>query len=708
MKQNRQATILVVDDDKNNRKLLEVQLSAEDYAVRSAASGEEALASVAEKLPDLILLDIMMPGIDGFEVARQLKADARSRNIPIIMVTALDSRESRLKGLAAGAGEFLSKPVDRAELLVRVGNLLKVKEYQDFLARHNDILEEQVSARTAELLKGKLTLEHANRALAALSEVNRSLIRATGNNELLQDICDAIVRQCSYRLAWVGYVQHDESKSIKIMARAGHDKGYLDAMQLTWAETERGMGTSGRAIRSGATQLCQDIASDPQYLPWRDAALKRGYASDIALPLKNGDNTVFGILHVYSAEVNVFIPAEVALLEEIAGDLAFGVHAQQIRQKHDLALIKNQEQLVQLAFQNEEKEKRAAELGIANKELAFQNEEKEKRAAELGIANKELILQNEEKEKRAAELGIANKELAFQNEEKEKRAAELGIANKELIFQNEEKEKRAAELGIANKELAFQNEEKEKRAAELGIANKELAFQNEEKEKRAAELGIANKELAFQNEEKEKRAAELVIANKALQDNLEDTVRAMATIVEMRDPYTAGHQVRVAELAVAIARQMELPDEQVHAIYLAGVLHDLGKIQIPAEILSKPGKISDIEFSLIKTHPQAGYDILKDIHFPWPLAQIILQHHERLDGSGYPQRLKGEAILLEARILSVADIVEAMSSHRPYRLGLGIDAALDEITRCRGAQLDPVVVDACLRVIKENGFVFTK
>ena len=167
----------------------------------------------------------------------------------------------------------------------------------------------------------------------------------------------------------------------------------------------------------------------------------------------------------------------------------------------------------ELAFQNDEKEKRAEELGIANKELAFQNDEKGKRADELSIANKELAFQNDEKGKRADELGIANKELAFQNDEKEKRAAELGIANKELAFQNDEKEKRAAELGIANKELAFQNDEKEKRAAELGIANKELAFQNEEKEKRAAELFIANKELIFQNEEKEKRAAELVIAD---------------------------------------------------------------------------------------------------------------------------------------------------------------------------------------------------
>src|SRR5258706_507694 len=177
----------------------------------------------------------------------------------------------------------------------------------------------------------------------------------------------------------------------------------------------------------------------------------------------------------------------------------------------------------ELIFQSGEKKKRAAELIVANKELVFQNGEKEKRAEELIIANKELVFQNKEKEKRAAELGIANIELAFQNEEKEKRADELIIANKELAFQNEEKEKRASEkekraeeLIIANKELAFQNKEKEKRAAELGIANIELAFQNKEKEKRAAELGIANIELAFQNEEKEKLAAELIIANKVL------------------------------------------------------------------------------------------------------------------------------------------------------------------------------------------------
>jgi HD-GYP domain-containing protein (c-di-GMP phosphodiesterase class II) len=307
-------------------------------------------------------------------------------------------------------------------------------------------------------------------------------------------------------------------------------------MRLTWAENERGMVPSGRAIRSGSTQLCQDIAHDPAYLIWHDEALQRGYASSIALPLT--DKEVFGVLTVYAEEVNAFTPAEVDMLEEMAGDLAFGVRSLHIRHERDLALEQNRRQLLQL------------------------------------------------------------------------------------------------------------------------------------------------------------------------QSNLEGTVRAMAAILEMRDPYTAGHQARVADLAAAIARQIGLPDEQAHAIHLAGVVHDLGKIQIPAEILSKPGRLLDIEFSLIKTHPQAGYDILKDIDFPWPIAQMVLQHHERLDGSGYPQGLKGEAIMLEARILCVADVVEAISAHRPYRPGMGTEVALEEITRNSGILYDPQVVEACLALFREQDYRF--
>ena len=302
------------------------------------------------------------------------------------------------------------------------------------------------------------------------------------------------------------------------------------------------------------------------------------------------------------------------------------------------------------------------------------------------------------------QLTLANEELIFQNQEKEKRAAELAIANDELAYQNHEKEMRASELAIANKELAFQNQEKEKRAAELALANSELIFQNQEKEKRAAELVIANKELAFQNLEKEKRAAELVIVNEELHGALMNTVRVAMILSEMRDPYTAGHERRVAEIAVAISAELGFNSHQQEGIRVAGYLHDVGKIKIPAEILSKPGKLTDNEYNLIKEHAQSGYDVLNRVHFPWPIADVALQHHERLDGTGYPQKLKFEDIIQEARILAVADTVEAMSSHRPYRAGLGIEKALAEIENGRGTKFDPAVVNVCLKLFREQGY----
>ncbi|MFH2134113.1 MAG: HD domain-containing phosphohydrolase [Pseudomonadota bacterium] len=411
----------------------------------------------------------------------------------------------------------IGQPVSEAGRVIKIGG-----SYQDITERK----------------LAQAEIEHANRALATLSAVNRTLVHAASEDELLQKVCQAIVEQHGYQLAWVGYAQHDESKSIKIMAHAGVSEGYLENLRLSWGENERGMGPSGRAIRSGEPQLCQDVASDPQFILWRKAALQHGLAASIALPLKN--DGVFGMLNVYAAEANAFRSNEVALLEEMADDLSFGVHTQHTRHERDLALEKNQQQLLQL------------------------------------------------------------------------------------------------------------------------------------------------------------------------QQSLEDTVRAIATIVELRDPYTAGHQIRVADLATAIARQMGLSEERVHAIHLAGVVHDLGKIQVPAEILSKPGKLNDIEYALIKFHPQAGYEILKGINFPWPIARMVLQHHERLDGSGYPQGLQGDDILLEARILTVADVVEAMSSHRPYRPGWGDEKALEEIISKRGVYYDPRVVDACVTLFRERSYSFSK
>jgi PAS domain S-box-containing protein len=387
--------------------------------------------------------------------------------------------------------------------------------------------------------RAETVLQHTTRALATLSEVNRALVHATDEHELMLSVCRAIVSQRRYRIAWVGYLEYDEAKIIRPIAQAG-EEGYLEeAGPVMWADTELGQGPSGRAARSGQTQVSQNFLADEHIRPWRNAAIKYGLQSGISLPLIN-EGKVFGVLSIYAEQSDAFNVEETRLLEQMAGDLAFGVQSLHTRRERDLALEQIQRHLTQL------------------------------------------------------------------------------------------------------------------------------------------------------------------------RDNLEGTIKAISSIVEMRDPYTAGHEKRVAELAAAIARELGLSDERVYGLRLAGDVHDLGKIKIPAEILSKPGRLTDIEYDLIKVHPQAGYDILKDIDFPWPIAQTVLQHHERMDGSGYPQGLKGEQIIIEARIMGAADVVEAMHSHRPYRPGLGLEVAFNEIRRGRGIIYDEAIVDACLKLFQEGRFNFTK
>ncbi len=380
-------------------------------------------------------------------------------------------------------------------------------------------------------------LARANRALRVLSAGNRALLHATGEQELLEDMCRAIVEAGGYRIAWLGYAEHDLEKSVRPVAAWGTETDFLNGLKVSWSETESGRGPTGTAIRRGIPVTSNDIIADQDYAPWRERAQRYGYASSVALPLRvNG--AVIGALNIYAAEPDAFDDDVVELLSEAADDLAFGVVTLRTRAERD--------------------------------------------------------------------------------------------------------------------------------------------------------------HMGYEHEHH----------TAILQKSLEQSIRAIADTVEARDPYTAGHQRRVGELAVAIAREMGLPEDKIHGIRLAASVHDLGKIHVPAEILTKPGKLSDIEFMLIKTHPQAGYDILKDVDFPWPIADIVRQHHEKLDGSGYPQGLKDGQILLESRIMTVADVIETMSTHRPYRPSLGIEAALKEIEHGRGSTYDPVVSDACFKLFREGRFAF--
>jgi len=191
-----------------------------------------------------------------------------------------------------------------------------------------------------------------------------------------------------------------------------------------------------------------------------------------------------------------------------------------------------------------------------------------------------------------------------------------------------------------------------------------------------------------------------------LQRAIEGAINAVALTTEIRDPYTAGHQHRVAKLACSIGRELGLSNEQIEGVRVAGTLHDIGKIYVPAEILSRPGRLRQNEINLVRDHAQVGYDLLSTIEFPWPVAKIVLQHHERINGSGYPLGLSGDEILIEAQIMSVADVVEAMASHRPYRPALSIEEALLEISQQRGVLYSPEAVDACIKVFTQKGFKF--
>ncbi|TAL39090.1 MAG: response regulator [Spirochaetes bacterium] len=226
----------------------------------------------------------------------------------------------------------------------------------------------------------------------------------------------------------------------------------------------------------------------------------------------------------------------------------------------------------------------------------------------------------------------------------------------------------------------------------------------DEIKKRTAELRETNYMLKEEILERWKVEEELRKSITTLQKTITGIVHTISLIGEIRDPYTGGHQRRVAELARAIGEELGLDEDRLQGVFVAGMLHDIGKISVPIEILCKPSGITEIESMMLKTHPEVSWEILREIEFPWPVARIVLQHHERMDGSGFPGGLKGEDILLEARIIGVADVVEAMASHRPYRPALGIDKAIEEIIAKKNSYYDPAAVDACVRLFREKGY----
>jgi PAS domain S-box-containing protein/putative nucleotidyltransferase with HDIG domain len=364
--------------------------------------------------------------------------------------------------------------------------------------------------------------------------------------------------------------------------------------------------------------------------------------------------------------------------------------------------------------QSEEKADRAAELAIANKELVFQSEEKADRAAELAIANKELVFQNEalkqSEEKYCSLVANLNEVIYMLNAEgrityispviESLTAVKAEDVVGKLFMPYIHPEDRQGLLESFRRTLSGQVAPAEFRL----LRNDGTSIYVRVLSRAIVENGQVSLAGVLSDITESKRAEERLRESHAkLEKTFDQTVESLSSITEMRDPYTAGHQVGVARLACKIASEIGMSTEQICAIRTAALLHDIGKIIVPSEILNKPGKLSVLEQSFVEAHAQSSYEILKTIEFEFPIAEIVLQHHEKLDGSGYPRGLSGDNILKEARVLTIADIVEAMASYRPYRPALPLKTALEEIGSHRGALYDADVVDACLRLFLEKG-----
>ena len=507
-------------------------------------------------------------------------------------------------------------------------------------------------------------LNRTNQVLRILNLSNQILVRSADEASLLQGVCRTVVETGGFLLAWIGLTGEAGNEDLREIARAGHDGG--DLADLIGERDEPGGPESlaVSAMKAGRPAILRSFEPSPGFRPSALPEAPGPAAASIVLPLTTNGSTL-GVMAVCAREHDAFAEREVEMLTELAADVAYGVAAIRTRRKHDQAARD-----LQLS---EEKYATLVEKGndgivvVQDEKLAFVNS----RAGDiLARPVSDLIGAS-----LAGVIAPDHLELVLTKNRARLDGKPVGGSYEiDLITGNGGR----LTVEISATIIDFQG-----RPATM-------AFVHDITERK-------KKDEALVDSEKRLREAYL-----RLRDVQEGTIGAIATMAEMRDPYTSGHQRRVARLACAIAVEMGLSEDRIAGLATGGLLHDIGKVQIPSDILIKPGRLNPIEFEMIKSHSQAGYQILKSIPFPWPIADMIVQHHERLDGSGYPAGLAGERIILEARILGVADVIEAMASHRPYRAALGIDAALEEISKNSGKLFDQGVVAACLKIFSRG------
>jgi PAS domain S-box-containing protein len=494
---------------------------------------------------------------------------------------------------------------------------------------------------------------------ATLSATNKAIVHSPSEGELFAEICRATTEYGGIFGATIR-IADDEAKLLRVVACSDSVRtAGVGIAASTDPALRESRNFAAIAYRENRTVIVNDMANDPSDSGWQRRGRAAGIRSAATLPLRRGGKPV-GVLTLNAREPCFFDPDMLRMLDEMAMDISFALDNFDRGHEHERA--------VQAMEESEEKFRCLVEQSIAG----------------ISIVEGDRYLYVNP---RFAEIhGYALAEMVGM-----RIVDTVTEEDRPLVAENIRKRLTGERRIFA---FSFTAKRKDGSPVRVGV--------------NVAPASMEGRPITITMlqdiGERERTQRQIEAYVKQLEEAMVGTLSAVSTMVELRDPYTAGHERRVGTLAGAIGAEMGLPEQTCTGLDHIGRIHDIGKITVPAEILSRPGKLSDIEFSIIKTHPQAGYDVLKDILFPWPVATAVLQHHERLDGSGYPKGLKGDEIILEARVMAVADVVEAIASHRPYRPTLGIEAGLEEIVKFRGLRYDEAAVDACVRLFREKGF----
>src|SRR5664280_824481 len=746
--------LLIVDDEEASVLLLERILRGAGYvSVTSIMDPGEVCALHRENCYDLILLDLLMPGIDGFEVMEGLKEIEPDGYLPVPVITALPGH--KLRALQTGAKDFIGKPFEIPEVLARVHNMLEVRLLHRELHNYNDVLEEQVQGRTAELGESVAELASANEALRG--EISARQAAEEKERKTRRQL--ALVYESSADVLYLLAVEAQEQFRFVTVNPAFLAVTGLQAEQVVGKRIEEVLPPAAQAlvrpkyaeaIRENKTVRWEEVSEYPAGTLYGEVAVSPVYdesgacahlvgtvhdvterkQAETALRESEGflrglfDNMPSGAA-IYEVRgdgsrgsdyiIKDFNAASLRIegktMKEVVGKSLFDLRPaideyglipalQRVWQTGEPALFPTtlySDEHYTNWYENHVFRLPSGEV------VAVYDDVTERKQAEQALQESEARYRGYVD---TAPYGVFVSDEQGRYLEVNKAAAELtGYAQEELV-----------QLSIADLVATESRDWGRRHFARLlrtGHASGNGVFLRKDGTSFPARVDAvrlaATRYLGFivDISEQQRAAAEIEASAAQLKQALTATVAALSATTELRDPYTAGHQRRVAELAGAIAAGLGWDAARIEMVTTAGLLHDVGKIIVPAEILARPGRLNEMEMQIIRQHAAASAALIAGIEFGGPVAAIVNQHHERLDGSGYPQGLTGENILPEARILAVADVVEAMSSHRPYRAALGMDVALAEVREHAGVKYDADVVTVCGRLVEEQGFQLT-